>query len=483
MSEKITNIAKNTSYFTFALIMQKVISFSYFIILARNLAPENLGKYYLAISFTTIFAIFIDMGLANVLTREVAKTRENAGKLINNILTIKIPLFLICFIAVIVLANISGYPEITRHLIYLAAIPMVLDSFTVSFFAVIRGHHNLIFESIASVLVPLIMLVFGFIALKLSDSLIPLMLTLVLASVFNFIYALIVIIKKFKIKLKPEFDKKFIKLIIKITAPFALFAIFQRIYTNLDTVLLSILAGDKSAGLYQIAFKIIFALQFLPMAFTASLYPAFSLYWSKNREQLSISFARAINYLIIISLPISAGIIVLVDKIIRLFKPEYLESILPLQIIMASPFFIFLNFPIGSLLNACDRQAVNTRNMGIVLLLSIALNLIFIPKWQETGASITVLITNLIMFVLGLYYIPKITKIYFLKIGKILLKSTIAVSYMGVFAFSFKNDINIFIIVILSSIIYFVLLYLLGGFKKEDVISIWNSFANVKKLG
>jgi O-antigen/teichoic acid export membrane protein len=60
--EKIASIAKNTSYFTAALILQKVVSFSYFTILARNLIPEDLGKFYFAISFTTIFAIFIDLG-------------------------------------------------------------------------------------------------------------------------------------------------------------------------------------------------------------------------------------------------------------------------------------------------------------------------------------------------------------------------------------------------------------------------------------
>ena len=55
MPEKITNIAKNTSYFTLALILQKVISFTYFILIARALGPEDLGKYYFAISSPRFF--------------------------------------------------------------------------------------------------------------------------------------------------------------------------------------------------------------------------------------------------------------------------------------------------------------------------------------------------------------------------------------------------------------------------------------------
>ena len=80
MSERITNIAKNTSFFTFALVLQKVVTFVYFTILARNLLPEDLGKYYFAISFATIFMLIADLGLNNVLVREVAKRKNEAGK-------------------------------------------------------------------------------------------------------------------------------------------------------------------------------------------------------------------------------------------------------------------------------------------------------------------------------------------------------------------------------------------------------------------
>ena len=87
---KIHNIAKNTSYLTLALVLQKIISFTYFAILARYLGPHSLGQYYFALSFTTIFSILIDLGFANALTREIAKTASTAGKYLSNIMTLKI---------------------------------------------------------------------------------------------------------------------------------------------------------------------------------------------------------------------------------------------------------------------------------------------------------------------------------------------------------------------------------------------------------
>lgn len=482
MAEKITNIAKNTSYYTSALIFQKIISFTYFTLIARALGPENLGKYYFAISFTTIFAIFIDLGLANVLMREVAKTKERAQDLLSNVLVLKIPLAFLSLLAVVVLINLMGYPEITKNLVYLSAICMILDSFTLTFFSTMRGFHNLTFESIAAIVFQLIVLSFGLTVLHLNMGLTWLMGALVVASSFNFIYSFSLVWKKWKIRIIPRLNKSLLKIIIKITIPFGLFAIFNKLYLFLDTVLLSVLAGDKYVGIYQISFKIIFALQFLPMAFIASLYPAFARYWVKNREQLTISFERAMNYLIIISLPISVGIIVLADKIILIFKEGYAEAVLPLQITIAAVLFLFLNYPAGALLNACDRQKINTRNMGIALAVSVILNLILIPWFRDNysngaiGASITVVATNLLLFSLNMWWVPKIIKLRPRKIILTFLKVVIAVLVMGIIAFYLKSLVNIFILVLISGLIYFILLFLFGGFKKDDILSIWKSF-------
>jgi O-antigen/teichoic acid export membrane protein len=360
---------------------------------------------------------------------------------------------------------------------------MVLDSFTLSFYAVARGLHNLSYESIGVIIFQLVVLVFGISALKAGLELEWIISSVALAAIINFSFSASVVRWKYKIKLKPEFDKQFIKILLAITVPFALFAIFQRIYMYQDTVLLSVLAGDRYVGLYQVAFKIIFALQFLPMAFVASLYPALSSYWKSNQEQLGITFERALRYLLIIALPISAGIISLADRIIALFKPEYIEAVLPLQITMIALIFIFLNFPIGSLLNACDRQAINTRNMGIALVSSLALNFVLIPFFQKNygngaiGAGITVVFTNFLMFALGLYYVPQILdwsrrrRQIFSIVWRVLLSVTV----MSALVIWLKIFINVFAVIIIGAFVYGGIMFLIGGIKMADIQSVLGS--------
>lgn len=475
--KKIKNIAKNTSYLTLAFVIQKVFSFIYFVFLARNLGPEILGKYYFAISLTTIFAIFIDLGLVNYLTREVAKDREGAKNLLSNVLGLKIISSLFSIAAVFIFINILGDHDIlTKQLVYISVISMVLDSFTLTFFGSARGRHNLKYESISSVVFQMIVLALGYYFVSTGQDIRLIMAALAFASLFNFIYSFLILKFKIKIPIKVSFNLPFAKSMILVSLPFALYGIFQRLHTYLDSVLLSYFTNDYYVGVYQVSFKIIFALQFLPMAFVASLYPAMSFYWKNNREQLKITFRRSLDYLLLISVPISSAIFLLSDKIILIFKEGYSEANWPLRISIIALIFIFLNFPLGSLLNACDLQSRNTRNMFISLLSSIILNIILIPKFQVIGASIAVLFSNFLMFFLNSIECKKLInynyKENFITLFKVLLATTV----MSVFIFIFKDSFNIFVLCVLAFLVYASFLIIFGGIKRGELIYLFNSF-------
>ena len=181
------------------------------------------------------------------------------------------------------------------------------------------------------------------------------------------------------------------------------------------------------------------------------------------------------NYLIMISLPIIGGVIALDDKIIDLFKAGD-EALWPLRISILALFFIFVNFPIGSLLNACDRQRRNLSFMAIVTVTSVIANFLLIPRFQAVGASITVLFTNAIMFVLGILEAKKIIDYKPRKNLVTLGKSLWAAAVMTMIVYYGKVYMPILFATILGGVLYFIFLYLVGGFKKDDIKSIYLSF-------
>ena len=179
-------IARNTGYFTLALIIQKIISFGYFSYIAVQIGAGSLGHYTFALFFTTIFAVIIDIGIANVLVREISRFKEKSQQYLSAALAIKIPLAILTYLAVAIVINLLDNPELVRQLVYLAGVIMVLDSLTLAFYSFLRGHHNLRFESIGTIIFQVIVVVAGFSIVNLTTDLRYLLLAILAASFFNF---------------------------------------------------------------------------------------------------------------------------------------------------------------------------------------------------------------------------------------------------------------------------------------------------------
>lgn len=80
------------------------------------------------------------------------------------------------------------------------------------------------------------------------------------------------------------------------------------------------------------------------------------------------------------------------------------------------------------------------------------------------------------MFVLGLGVISRIIEYHPFKNLIVLAKSLLAAALMGLLLFFGKGYLHILILIPMGGILYFYFLYLLGGFKKEDVASVIKSF-------
>lgn len=474
-------ITKNTGYLAVSYVLQKILAFVYFIILARFITTDSLGKYVFAFSFATIYSIIIDLGLSPVLTREIAKTKEKAEIYLSSVIVFKLIMAAIAYLAIIISINLLGYPAITKTLVYLTGLIMVLDSFSLSFYAALRGIQNLRFEAMGAIYYQSIVIILGTLALILKLSLPILILVYVLASLFNFFYSFRQVKQNIGIKFKLIFDKKILKFLFIIAVPFALAGVFNRVFSYIDTILLSKLAGDVAVGIYSIAYKLTYALQFVPAALGAALFPAMSNFYLNSPENLKKSFEKSFFYLSLIALPVIFGVIALAPEIITtLYGTRYLNSILPLQILIMAIIFIFLNYPIGALLNSCDRQKINTANVGIAMVINIALNLILIPKLSYTGAAIAGLLGQASLFALGFYQANKIIKINhkFLakKISLILLSSFL----MFFFVIMFRKH-NWIIVGGFSAILYLGLIMLFEVLKLEEVKELANSVIRKKE--
>lgn len=468
-----SNVARNTTYYTAALTVQKILAFIYFWFISNDLVPGELGQYVFALSFTTLFSIIVDLGLSPILTREASKSEADANRYLQNVIGLKLPLAIIATTAAWIVIYVTNRPENVRLLVYIATAVMLLDSFSVSFWGILRARQNLKYESIATILVQVIIFSLGLTALKVSGEVKYLMLALLAASTFNFL--LVALLLKFKLhfSLRPRHDKDTVKYFMKIVPAFAIAGIFIKIYNAADSVLLGYLDSEAAVGFYAVPAKVVYALQqIIPVAFAAAIFPAFSYFYVHDRLKLEQTFSKAFIYLTILGIPLAVGIMTLADRIITLIWPSY-APVIPTFFVMAAAIpFIFWAFPTGYLLNACDRQKYNTINRGIVTALAVILNIALIPYLSYLGSGITFLITNVILIGLDFYWVTRTISVNVKSILASIGKSVLAAAGMGLVAYFGAQTFSVILVIPFAAACYFIFLYLLKGFTLQEAVAL-----------
>jgi O-antigen/teichoic acid export membrane protein len=469
-------LLRNTGYLLAAFLLQKPLSFLYFNYLAGKLGVTQLGVYTTLHDLIPITLIVIDFSLSIVLTREIAKNTDRAQALLSNVMGIKVVFALLIFAlgAAALAFNWvpAGYIAPEHHgLLFLVALVVALDSFTLTFFAAFRGLQNMRYESFGVLGTQIATVALGFFALRLGYGLPAAFAAILLGSVFNFTFASILLWRRARLTPKPDWHASTIRQLLAIALPFAATAVLVKLFIYTDRyILLGASHGDKfPLGVYVTAHKWTYTFEFLPAALAAALLPAMSAAFVQSKERLAYLFERSLHYLLVAGFPILVGLFVLGDRILLQFLPrEFQLSVLPLRILVFALPAIFLNYPVGTLLNATNRQIYNTLSMGIALLVNVFINLVLVGRLSYTGTAIATVISSTVLLMLGTIWVSRVIRIPWGMIGTNTGRSLVAAAAMGL-AVAAARPLNLWLVILLGIAVYAGALAAVGGFSRADL--------------
>lgn len=458
------SVAKNASFLTAASILQKVISFAYFTIIARFVGAENTGQYFFAMTFMVIFTVVADFGLGPILTRETARYPENTEKNLHTVFWTKVLFGLGTYLLLALSINLLGYPADTRFLVYLAGLTMIFDNLHAVFYGVFRARKNLFYESIGVVGSQFITLLIGTTAIFLHWPLYWLIIAYIIPSFFNFLFSATALKKVYRLRYGLAWDKTLFKQFFALALPFALAGIIGRLYSYSDTMIMSKMLSSAEIGWWSVPYKITFAFQFIPIALSASVYPVFSSLYLDNREKIDELFAKSWRYLFTIVFPIAAGLFVLAEPVIvKIYQPSYLPSVPVLKILLISLIFSYLSFITGALLNAINRQKIQTSLVAVSLALSVAINLIFIPKIGIMSAAYAALAGNALLCLGGFVFSARFIKINYWTIFKYINQTFWPALLMALIVHFLSLKMHFLLTIPIGAAVYFLALFATGG--------------------
>ena len=462
-------MAKNTSVLFVAQMITYVLGFFTTMYMARYLGAEGFGIISLALSITGIFGIVGDLGLSTLIIRDVARDKTLKDRYVTNFAIMKVILICLMFGLITLTVNIIKYPKIVDTVIYLITLSVALNSLGGVLTAIFQANEKMEYLSVNYILNSSLMLLGTVIGMYYKMDVIYFGLLYVISNALVLIPTFLLYVWKFSLP-KIEIDLSLWKPAISEAWPFGISGLLVNIYYWVDSVILSVMVGTEVVGWYNASYKIIIVLLFIPSVFNTVIFPVMSQLYVKSKDSIRLIYEKYFKYMAILGIPIGVGTTLLADKIILLiFGNQYIPSIIALQILIWSTVLIFLSSAFTILLQTTNKQVVITKITSINVVLNIALNLTLIPHFSYIGASIVTVITEFSALILGLkavysfdYRLPR-------KEWVNLFRVIFASSLMGIFLIYMRNNLNLFILIIIATLIYFIALYILKEFDNEDI--------------
>lgn len=245
------------------------------------------------------------------------------------------------------------------------------------------------------------------------------------------------------------------------------------IYTNLDTVMLGFISGDEQVGLYTVAVKIKALLLTTINAISAVLLPRLSYYINeKKNDEYNYILKKSISIISIISIAFTVFFMINAkESIIFLGGPSYVNAATCMQIIM--PILLISGFS-----NITGNQVLIPHGMDSCFMIAVVsgsivdfiLNYLLMPKLGCVGAAIATLFAELtqmsIQFIFAYRYIAR--NLNFKTYFKIIVSTIISsIVLLGV---KLILPSNTFIVLVISSILYFGIYVIILYKLKEPLI-------------
>lgn len=465
--ENVRNISKNTLMVFFARGFNSIFGFTITIVLARHLGVEEYGKFafvYTLISFTVLIA---DLGGFQVITRELSSGQEKAKSIIGSAFLLRIFISALLLLLIVLLTHFIQRDVSIRIAIYIVTIPQLIFALNTIFVAVFTANNRFGFDALMQItsrgleFLSILLVVYfklGFIALFVGIG---------ASYLINGFLGLTIYLKNYGLPIF-QYDLKYCKYLLYESLPVAITTFLSIAILRVDIFVLKILKGSADIAFFNIPYVFIYTLIIVPQSFVSVIFPILcKLGSTEERSKFIFVYEKAFKLLYIISLPISTILICLSDTILKFtYGTKFLASTNALKIMGLSIVFLFLNSLNTFTLISIKKQHLSTISTAIAFLVNLIFDLILIPKYGFLGASVATSVCYCAYFILTFYFV--LQSLGRLNLTYTFIKPIVGAGVMALFIAYFHN-VNPFIILPVSIIIYISALLITRVFSPEDI--------------
>jgi O-antigen/teichoic acid export membrane protein len=390
------------------------------IIIARILGVEAFGLYALGLASVKICEIVARLGLNTGGMRFVSLYKDENIPKLKGVLISAMGLSLVngavigsllYFFSGAVAQNIFHKPELTDTLkLFALSIPFVSGMTVAS--SLLQGFHTAKFtvymrdfiQPIANIFLIMCFFACGF---NLEGVVWAFTLSHLFASMTGLLFFKKLFPQLVEKETKPIYE---LKTLVSYSTPLLFVGFLHYFLSWIDTLMLGLLGTTKEVGIYRAASQVPFIMTLFLAAMNSIYAPlAAGLYQIKEMQRLSSIFKTTTRWVTYVTVPIFIFLVFSSKEIMMLFGNGYVETGHMILIILSFGQLVnCMTGGVGYTLTMTGRQNLELANSIGLVLLSVALNIILIPRYGALGAAISSAIS------FALINLARLSEIYFM---------------------------------------------------------------------
>lgn len=403
-----SKIAKNTMWLGSAELITRALKFALIVYATRVLGPNGFGQFSFALAFVALLSVFSDLGLAQLMIREVAQDQKKSDDFYV-ILALKFVLSLLTMIIALTFAKLTVANAVVLQIIIILSIYMLATTLGDFLFALLQAKQVMKHESVAKILQAVVSFISGVLLLNVVKNPFSLGYAYVFGALSALLLASFVVLSEHSLLPKKVIN---VDLWVKYLAaawPLALTGIFISVYNSIDSVMMGYYGQVYQVGLYNASYKIIGIILIPSLLIYRTFYPALNEAFQQSRDKFLAIFKNYLVLSTLIGIPILILGVFFSNEILNIiFGRSYLTANFSLKVLVVMAVITILSYPFVQLLVVTRRQNLIFWATFWGAVSNIFVNFLVIPKYSLNGAALSTLLSVSIVFVLSVFFCRRV---------------------------------------------------------------------------
>lgn len=464
-------IAKNVLAGGLSTALGGALQLAAILLIAKRLSVAEFGVYSFMMAFAFVMSRVGDMGISNILVRDMAVEPSRLRQLLGETLALAWLVTIVCSLLMVI--SIPFFP-FDRTIVALTVAMGIggLTQFQCNCYgSALRSQEDNELQAAGFVLHKVCFLTLVVVALRARLGLSALVAAQLVANVLQWLFVRWLVVHRYG---KPHFhfDVAAWKYLFVNAVPLGGAAVVRLLAEQADILILTWLTDLKSVGLFSGPYRMTTGLRFVPQAMVIALFPLFAraARMTGSSVEFRQAYERGLKSFVIVGFPI-ATLYVLAPRCltIGLLGNRYMASVPAMRLLGIGTLLLFAASPYPYLLTALDHQRTVFMTSAFALVVRVTLDFALTPWFGFLGPCFSMLVSETAL--VGLWIAKLSRSGYRIDLFELLWRPAVGSVAMGgiLYVFQAKSLMALAPLALASAMVYFAVVLILGAFTSEEL--------------